>query len=164
MALSNEDRKLAAKVGKQFEKDIQDVLIFAASSMAHACQFYRLYDTHAAGNFLPEAPADFIGAAPIGPVLIEAKSSVLHQSLRSCLSANVDFGQAAQGRLWEEKGYTCLYLFLDYRGQQIEAWSGGVVGRARAEGIRLRAEQCLARFPAIDLQDWLTNYLTRSTK
>lgn len=159
MALTPAEKKLAVKIGKDFEATILKTLHQLMTVKDDRMRFYRLYDTHSANGFLPEAPADFWGACPRGPTLIEAKSSYAHRSLAGCLSTNMDYGQALQLRLWAEAGHVALVIFYDFHGKSIEVWDGEVVGFHRAEGKRLKSTDRIAIFPEENLESWLRKYL-----
>lgn len=160
MALTPAERKLATEIGKAFEATTLEALRNLSTVKADCIRFFRLYDTHSAGGFLPEQPGDFWGGCPRGPTIIECKASIKHSSLTGALSTALDFGQAMQLRLWAEAGHVALLLFFDYNGKSIEAWDGAVVGFHRAEGKRLKAEQRIAIFPAENLEAWLGKYLS----
>lgn len=159
MALTAAEKKLAVKIGKDFEATVLEVLHRLMTVKADNMRFFRLYDTHSANSYLPEAPGDFWGGCPRGPTLIEAKASYVHNSLKACLSNNLDHGQAMQLRLWAEAGHVALVLFYDYHGKAIEVWDGATVGYHRAEGKRLKTTDRLAIFPEEKLHSWLHTYL-----
>lgn len=160
MALTPAEKKLALKIGGEFEATTLEALRNLMTIKANGIRFFRLYDTHSAGNFLPEQPGDFWGGCPRGPALIECKASIVHNSLKGALSSAMDFGQAMQLRLWGEAGYVALVLFHDYYGKNVEVWDGATVGYHRAEGKRLKESQRIAIFPQENLEAWLGKYLT----
>ena len=119
--------------GKKFERDFQDIL--EELSGRFKLSYVRLYDSHAArGSYLPPAPGDYIAVTLGKARLIELKASEKHQSLRSCLSDNVDLHQAAAHRLWNRAGGVSHFLFYSIRSNEIELWDGLVVGECRAFG------------------------------
>ncbi len=159
--MAKADRALAAKVGKDFEAAVQAALVSMQAVIANKTRALRLFDTHSAGNFLPEQPGDFMVACPAGAVIVEAKSSTIHNSLKGCLSANMDFGQASQLQLWTMSGHPALVVFLDHQAQRVEFWEGGYVGTCRIEGQRLRTDQMLTCCWALDMPRELTRLLLK---
>jgi hypothetical protein len=106
--------------------------------------YVRLYDTKSArGKFLPPQPGDFIVASPNGGHLVECKASKEHQSLRSCLSSNVEEHQAAAHRLWARAGQPSWFLFHPVMSSELELWPGKIVGEARAAGKVLKKDDAL---------------------
>ena len=130
------------KFGAEFERLTQDSL----EHLSARCKlsYVRLYDTKSArGKFLPRQPGDFIVAARGKGHLVECKASQEHQSLRACLSDNVEIHQAAAHRLWHRAGNPCWFIFHSVMTSEIELWPGLVVGEARAFGKRLNKEDAL---------------------
>ena len=124
------------KLGKQFEQDTQDLL--KLFSTKYRFYYLRLYDsTSARGQYIPAVPGDFIAVANGVPHLIENKASEKYDSLKSCLSKNVDTGQAAAHRLWHRAGGESWFLFLAHKSQMLEVWNGELVGECRATGKSL---------------------------
>lgn len=154
------DRALIQKVSKEFEKTIEQHFSSLAKVIAGGVRMYRMYDSHSAGAFLPEQPGDFMGATARGATLLEAKTSIKHNSLRSCLSSNMDFGQAAELDLWEQAGHCAVVMFYAYQTGNVEVWPGGYVGRCRADGARLDPTYCTTiRHDA--LLDWMRQYFLK---
>ena len=126
-------------IGKQFERDVQDIL--EELSARHPLTYLRLYDSHAArGKYLPPVPGDYIVVTLGKARLIELKASEKHQSLRSCLSSHVGTHQAAAHRLWARAGGVSYFLFHSVRDSSIELWDGLIVGECRAFRNRLDRE------------------------
>lgn len=142
------------KLGKRFEKDVQDELTELQSR--ERLRFLRLYDTHSAGGFLPPQPADFLVACDPKVALLECKASEKYESLRQCLSSHVDTAQAAQARLWVTRtNHPAYFLFYSFQAGMLEVWPGLTVAMCRAEGKPLPPETRLKLFPAHKLQELL---------
>jgi hypothetical protein len=141
-------------IGKWFEGKLQG--IFDTLRGRKRCTYLRLYDSRSAGHLIPKQPADFIVTAKaLGAILLEAKASIKHDSLRSCLSANVELHQAASHRLWAAQGQPAWFIFYSNQTHEVEIWDGQYVGHCRGTGKRLDASQCLHRMPYDDLEPWL---------
>ncbi len=98
-------------------------------------------------SLTPAQPADFLLTIKPSTVLIEAKSSYVDRSLRSMVS-KVRPGQAAMLRMWELLGQRSVVIFgfrAQGKGEEwYELWAGPVVGEAKVEGKRLKAEPLIA--------------------
>ncbi len=136
--------KTPQQVGKDFEEATR--LVMKALTLKIPCMFHRLYDTHSAGAFLPEQPADFLFMHRGKLVLIECKSSAKHSSLSSGLSSLMEKEKAPLIRMWLRAGAKCLFLFLDQTTGDVEFWNGADVIEARsAERGRLKTPCRLLR-------------------
>jgi hypothetical protein len=124
------------------------------------CRYTRLYDTRSAGGYLPQQQGDFIVAAATGGWLIECKASRKHNSLKSCLADNVEQHQAANLRLWHRFQPAIVLFCAAGDGNRIEVWDGETIGHARAEGERLRRDQCLKYLDWSEFPDWLFQQFT----
>lgn len=158
MTKPTNERALIQKVSKGFESTLESHFSELAKVIGGRVRMYRMYDSHSAGAFLPEQPGDFMGATARGATLLEAKTSIKHDSLRSCLSSNMDYGQAAELDLWDEAGHCSLVMFYAYQTGTVEIWPGGYVGRCRAAGTRLEVSQRLATVLHADLLSWMRYY------
>ncbi|RKX64030.1 MAG: hypothetical protein DRP42_07055 [Tenericutes bacterium] len=111
--------------------------------------WHRFPDSKAAGNLIAEQPADFIVASPpSGAMLVEAKASAAHDSLRSCLSKNVSTGQALHHRMWARAGQESMFIFIGVSKPVVEIWNGKYVADCRASGARLKADSEWSGDPA----------------
>lgn len=137
---------MATNNGKSFENKVRDALTELRRTGTY--HFIRLYDTTSASqqeqvNYLPEQPGDFVLTFPGAACLIEAKSSEVHSSLRSCVSSHVSTGQAANHRLWQRSGNPSVFLFYDMQSKQVECWDGMVVAVAKSSSKPLPADSQL---------------------
>ena len=127
------------KLGAWFEDHLKTHLKYLSSQ--EKMYAYRMPDTKAAGNYLPDSPADFLlMTTGVGGILLEAKASAKHCSLRSCLSSNVSTAQALHHRLWSRAGGRSFFLFCSVKNQTLELWDGRYVGDCRAKGDVLDKE------------------------
>lgn len=122
-------------IGKLFEKKIAESLKELART--HGVFFTRFYDTHAAGSYLPASPADFLVAYNSQAQLWECKASVVHDSLKSCLSAMVDDGQVGHHRLWHNAGLDSYFIFYSDQTAMVEFWNGAHIVHQRTMGRKL---------------------------
>ena len=102
--------------------------------------YHRWPDSHAAGRFLPTAPADFLVGCNGRALLLECKASVKAVSLRGCLASMVDDDQVGSHRLWHLAGLDSWFLFYSERLGQVEMWQGWRVVKARHGGIALTGQ------------------------
>ena len=143
--------------GKDFESIVQGMLQERVKE--RPSYFLRLYDTHSAGSFLPAQPCDFLLFENGRAVFMEAKSSVKHHSLKSCLSSTVKNTQVAKMRLALRTGQTGCFLFYDMQDKQVEIWHGqGVIG-CRVEGKRLNDSILYIRVPTASFHEAFHKYL-----
>lgn len=96
--------------------------------------YHRFYDTKSAGNAMPAQPADFFLVVGGAPLLIEAKYSAVHESLRSCFSNSVKGHQLASARIWSRAGARYLILFYSKMASHVEVWDGPYCATQRALG------------------------------
>ena len=96
--------------------------------------YHRFYDTKSAGNAMPAQPADFLIVMGGDPLLIEAKYSAVHDSLRSCFSNSVKGHQLASARVWNRAGARYKLLFYTKSCNQVEVWDGLYCATQRAAG------------------------------
>lgn len=127
------------KLGSWFEQKLQDRFKFLKQTTRF--DYLRLYDTKSAGAYLPSQAGDFMIASPRGVVLVEAKASATHGSLRSCLSSNVSAGQATDHIMWNRAGQKSLFIFLSVPDGVLEVWDGGLIAKHRNEGKRLTKKE-----------------------
>lgn len=130
--------KSPQEVGKDFEETFR--LLLKDLQKRCPCNFHRFYDTHSAGAYLPEQPADFLLGFDGGMHFIECKSSDTHQTLASGLADLFSKDQAANLRMWSRAGASTHILFLSQRDGRVELWDGLRVSEARAAGKRIKAE------------------------
>lgn len=136
--------KTPQEVGKEFELDFQAVL----KSLHQRCKanYYRFYDTHSAGAFMPKQPADYFLGFQGAMHFLELKSSLEHQTLSSGLSDLMTKDQAASLRLWYRAGACVHVLFLSQADGAVEWWDGLLVAEARAAGKRIKAPGACIRY------------------
>ncbi len=145
-------------IGKWFEGKTDDILKEAKGKKQ--CTFVRLYDSYAAqGNMLGNQPGDFIVMADGTGILLECKSSEVHGSLRSCLSANVEDHQGAAHRIWVINGGAALFVFYTGITDEVEFWEGSYVGTCKAAGKPLNKDERLGCVPLKKFKPTLLHYL-----
>jgi hypothetical protein len=130
--------------GAKFEEDVQAVLTNLKNR--GLCSWVRLYDSKSArGNFIPAQPGDFVIAAGAA-ILLECKSSEVHESLAvpKCLRDNVKAAQAAEHRLWHKAGGSAWFIFYSLQALRYELWRGELVGLAYAKRTKLGAPEMVA--------------------
>ena len=140
--------KTAGMSGKQygdwFEGEVQkglDQLMSEGPSF-----FARLYDTRSANSFLPKQAADFLGTHMGKGFSLEAKATVVYQSLddpgamRGLIKDHQALGAYLQGRA----GGLGLFVFRSRVSQQLQIWDGHLL---RAIYVTPRAK--LTRTPLI---------------
>lgn len=145
-------------------KALQSTTMSALKSLASRIPLYvhRLEDTHAARNFLPTTPGDFLVVYNGIAYLIECKSSE---------QEDVDFGsrfrslvpntQIASARLWIRAGGESLFLFHSIPHDLYAVYAGKVVV-SMYQNKRQRIDPLLG--PIIGksgLEDMLLNTLWR---
>ena len=118
------------KVGKEFQEK-------------YAVFWHRFADSYAARGALQEQPADFLMIVPGISLLIEAKTSEKHDSLRSCASSHISPQQVGQHLLWSRTENPSIFLFYSEPAGIIEMWSGYDVACARKHGKPLSPEMDL---------------------
>lgn len=121
-----------ADIGKWFEKKVRESL--DALRHKEGLFFHRLLDSHAAGRFVSNAPADFLVAHRGQAQLWECKASEVHRSLRSCLSNMVDDAQVGSHTLWAMAGCESYFIFYSELTNWVEIWNAEDVCYARATG------------------------------
>jgi hypothetical protein len=126
---------MAKDIGKWFEGEVQKVLDRLQGE--HGLFYHRLRDSHSAGKFLPNSPADFLVAYSGRAVLVECKASAKHYSLKECLSDMVDPGQAGPCQWWMGTQNDFWFLFYAERIGTCELWSGDRIVKARSKGVKL---------------------------
>jgi len=128
--------KTPQEIGKDFEETTR--LILKALTLKRKSMFHRLYDTHSAGAYLPEQPADFLFMYEGKLTLIECKSSAKYETFPAGLSSLMEKEKAPLIRMWLRAGARCLFVFLSQSSGMIEFWDGKDVIAARtAERGRL---------------------------
>ena len=126
-------------IGGWFQEELQGC--FKELARADPVIWHRFPDTKSAqGNFLSTQPGDFMFIAAGHPILIEAKASHKHKSLRSCLAGMVRDSQAGYHRMWLRAGATCFFVFYSSITDVVEFWASEDICAARAAGRPLPAE------------------------
>jgi len=138
------------ELGKWFESKIKKNLQYLQEYKSTT--FMKLQDTGAAGTYLSAVAGDFLAFSKHGSLLIEAKCSVTHDSLKSCLSNNVTKGQALEHILMTRAGQNSVFIFLAVSTGSLQVWDGSVVASHRQKGKQLRKNAGLVRsFEARDI-------------
>lgn len=120
--------------GKWWETRIEDA--FRPLCKRLPAFFHRFTDSHAAGSLVARAPADYLLKTPHGALLIEAKSSEVHDTFASGYRSLLKAHQNANMRLWDRAGGQGLYLFAHKETQEVEAWDARVVHRAFVKEVK----------------------------
>jgi hypothetical protein len=123
---------VAQDIGYWFEGKVKD----ACAALQRDCGlfYHRFQDSKAAGNFTAGAPADFLLAFTGKVILVECKASRVQETLRSCLSAMVDDGQAGSMHRWIANWNEGFFLFYSDVLGQVEVWPADQVIAARNKG------------------------------
>lgn len=125
---------------KKFEADIQAHL--KDLQKRRPLIYHRFYDTASAQvNFLPNQPGDFMTVCEGWVTLIEAKTSVKHDSLRSCAANAIAPAQLGMHKKWLRAGATCLFVFQGPDGVH-EIWPSIHVVEQRSNGRPLHLDYC----------------------
>lgn len=123
------------EAGKLFEDEFHAELKIL-QNLARV-DFMRLYDTHAAGSYLPAQHADFILQTPgLGARLVELKSSRTVSTLASDINL-ISKSQFAKMFTWERAGGRSIVLFLDQTTGAVEYWDGNSVHAAKKDSRHL---------------------------
>jgi hypothetical protein len=117
-------------IGKEFENKVEEALKPLRDKNKLA--YLRLYDTHSAGNYLPQQPADFIVSAQGFTWLLECKASHKYSSLADGFKELVPVEQAAQYGIWVKQGVNSIVLFYAGSTGIIEAWKGKSITHKRS--------------------------------
>lgn len=123
--------KTPQQLGHDFQDYVQGILLGFHNK--HRTNTQRLYDTKSAGTFLPSQPGDFFTVWKGIPYMVEAKCSVVHNSLaasRKALTSLVDKEQGAKIRVWHRAGCRGLYIVKSVETGFIEVWDGNHVAVA----------------------------------
>ena len=103
--------------------------------------WHRFVDSKAAGNVVARQPADFLACYIGKTVLIEAKFSEAHESLRSCLAGAVKPHQLASARIWTRAGAKYIVLFHSKLSGISEVWDGLYLSECKSKGVKLSLDQ-----------------------
>lgn len=110
-------------IGAEFEQHVQEALTVLRTH--HHCMFERKYDSKSAGAFLPAQPGDFAVQKSGKHVILECKSSNIHDNMdRKYCTSNLRDAQVAGMRMWMRSGSDGFYLFKDYSRGLIHLWPG----------------------------------------
>lgn len=124
---------------EELEKAVQDELVLA--QQCNPVAWHRLTDTKAAGNIVARQPSDFIACHLGNTVLIEAKFSEAHDSLRGCFSNAVKSHQLASARIWTRAKARYIVLFHSSLSGITEVWEGLYAAECRAKGAKLSLDE-----------------------
>lgn len=124
---------------EKLEQAIQEELVRA--QMDRPLAYYRYFDTKSAGNIIPNQPADFQTCQRGVTVLIEAKFSSVHESLRSCFAGSVKGHQLASARIWTRAGAGYIVLFYSALSGLVEVWNGLYLAECRSKGEKLSLDR-----------------------
>jgi hypothetical protein len=135
--------------GKEFEEQFR---VFLKHLMEkHPVASARFYDTHSAGAYLPDQPADTIACVLGICHLFELKSSEVHASLSAGLSKLLKAHQASHLRIWARAGASTHIVFWQQKTGIIELWDGEAVGLVRhAPQARLKPAGICVTYPDFD--------------
>lgn len=137
--------KTPQEKGKEFEEEFR--LYLKELMHKHPLASARFYDTHSAGAFLPDQPADTIACFRGICHLFELKSSEVHSSLTAGLSKLLANHQASHLKIWARAGASTHIVFWQQATGVIELWDGEAVAHVRhAPHMRLKAEGICDRF------------------
>lgn len=136
--------------GKSFEALVQEAL--QEEAKVRPLVVHRFYDTYAAGDYLPSQPGDFLVVYRGLPMLLELKSSCVHESLRGCFSNAVPPGQIGSHILWRRAEARCWFLFGfdDGKRRAYEMWPSAACIKARERGKPLRLADRYGLYPTIE--------------
>lgn len=143
------------KYGDWVEKTTQDALdeIMKTRPMA----FSRLYDTKAAGSYLPNQAGDFRGTAAARGFLLEVKATQKYDSLAEpgAMKGLIKPHQALASYLECRAGGQGLFLFRSSLQGVLEMWDGSVVREAYVtpRGNLKGLKGCLQRLVGIHDSD-----------
>jgi len=121
------------------EAAIQAELVEAQTSNRLA--WFRFYDTKSAGSLLPQQPADFQACFLGKAIMIEAKFSEVHESLKSCFAGSVKSHQLASARIWTRAQAVYLVVFYSGLSGLVEVWDGLYLSECRSKGERLSLDR-----------------------
>ena len=124
---------------EKLEQAIHEELVKAQMNLPLAC--HRYYDTKSAGNIIPKQPGDFQTCVRGVTVLVEAKFSSVHKSLRSCFAGSVPGHQLASARIWTRAGAGYIILFYSAMSGLVEIWDGAYLFDCRSKGERLNLDK-----------------------
>ena len=96
--------------------------------------YHRFFDSKSAGSLLPAQPADFLVTYHGATLLIEAKFSGVHDSLRAAFSGAVKAHQLASARIWTRAGAGYFLLFYSAPANSFEVWEGLYCAERRSVG------------------------------
>ena len=125
--MAKTDSMSGQQYGDWFEGVCQSML---DQSMQKGPSFFsRLYDSRSAGSFLPQQAADFIGAHHGKPFLLEAKGSIVHDSLMAsgAMRKLLKDHQVLASYLMQRAGGLGLIAFRSRVSEMVEIWDGGII-------------------------------------
>jgi hypothetical protein len=112
-----------------------------AAQETNPLAWHRLVDSKAAGNVVARQPSDFLACYIGKTVLIEAKFSEAHESLRSCLAGAVKPHQLASARIWTRARARYVVLFHSKLSGITEVWDGLYLAECKSKGVKLSLDQ-----------------------
>jgi len=101
--------------GKLLETAMQKALTDYCQT--HPVLFHRFYDTHAARNWLPAQPGDFLLVVQGRAILIECKSTITGAHLNKLARGNA--AQIGKHKLWLRAGGLSRYVYLNIQTNEL---------------------------------------------
>lgn len=152
-------RNDCGRVGYEFEDTLKDV--FTEIKRRYKFDFHRFSDTKAAGRYLAPQPGDFLisftdDKSSNHAIIVEAKASEEHESLRSCAASAIRSEQMGKLRAWLRSGGQGQYWFYCESSGVVEVWPGRHVVEARAKSKPLDKSQIIATLDYLKLEEQLT--------
>jgi hypothetical protein len=124
---------------EELEKAVQDELVLA--QQCNPVAWHRFIDSKASGNIVARQPSDFVSCHQGNTVLIEAKFSEAHESLRNCFANAVKSHQLASARIWTRAGARYIVLFHSSLSGISECWNGLYLAECKSKGVKLSLDQ-----------------------
>lgn len=153
-------RNDCGRVGYEFEDILKDT--FNEIKKRYKFDFHRFSDTKSAGRYLAPQPGDFLisfidDKSSNHAIIVEAKASEEHESLRACAASAIRSEQMGKLRAWLRSGGSGQYWFYCESSGLVEIWDGRHVVEARAKGKPLDKSKVLATFDYLKLEEQIVN-------
>lgn len=127
---------MADNIGTWFEGKLKEALETIQYTHKSA-MYHRFPDSKAARNYLQKQPGDYLLLIEGLPILIEAKCSEVHDSLRAGFSSMFEKPQATQHFLWQRGGGRSWVVFCNRNTEQVEFWDSAYLHQLRVQGKRI---------------------------
>ena len=132
--MAKEPKKPEKMEWSDLEKEVKKVL--EELKLSNKMTYYRWPDSKMAGNYIKQAPADFLVHFRGDSLFIECKFSSVADSLTQCF-ANVDSHQLATAYMERRAGGSYWILFASATSNHYEVWSGTLLHTIRSNGKRI---------------------------